>query len=248
MKKIKQKKDKMMLYGRNSVWERLKADPKSIRRVLVVDSFDVEHIIKKIRSVGIPLERVSKKRLMSSRRPEDLQGIVAEVNPFEYASFEELIATNQKVRPTLIFLDRIYDPQNLGSIMRIAACFGQFALIIPKHKSCKVTEAVMHVACGGENYVPVALITNLTNGVLEAKKQGYWMVGATASQAEDITSAKLPFPLGIVLGSEGEGIRYGIEKHLDKEVRIPMKGAALSLNVAMASAILCYEITRHRKV
>jgi len=61
---------------------------------------------------------------------------------------------------------------------------------------------------------------------------------------KDLTSVELPFPLGIVLGSEGEGVRYGIEKHLDKKVRIHMKGVPLSLNVAMACAILCYEIAK----
>ncbi|UCG34742.1 MAG: 23S rRNA (guanosine(2251)-2'-O)-methyltransferase RlmB [Candidatus Omnitrophota bacterium] len=247
MKRIKNKtKNKIMLYGRNSVLERIKANPKSIRRILVQDNFDVPNIIKQIRAAGIPLERASKKKLMGSKRAEDLQGIVAEVNPFEYAPFEELVAIKQKVRPTLLFLDRIYDPHNLGSIMRIAACFGLFAVVIPQHKACKVTEAVIHVASGGENYVVVALVSNLTNALLEAKKQGYWIVGATVEEGEDLSSTELLFPLGLVLGSEGEGIRYGVEKHLDKKVRIPMKGAPLSLNVAMACAISCHEIAKQR--
>ena len=245
MKRMKNKtKNKMMLYGRNSVLERIKANPKSIKKILLQDNFDVEHIIKQIKLAGIPLERVSKKRLMGSKRAEDLQGIVAEVSPFEYTPFEELISTNQKTRPTLIFLDRIYDPHNLGSIIRIAACFGKFAVVIPGHKACKVTEAVIHVASGGENYVAVSMVSNLTNALLAAKKQGYWIAGTAVEEGEDLTSVELPFPLGIVLGSEGEGVRYGIEKHLDKKVRIHMKGVPLSLNVAMACAILCYEIAK----
>jgi len=249
MKRMKNKtKNKMMLYGRNSVLERIKANPRSIRRVLVQDNFDVEYIIKKIKSAAIPLERVSKKRLMSSKRAEDLQGIVAEVNPFEYTPFEELISASQRIRPTLIFLDRIYDPHNLGSIIRTAACFGNFAVVIPQHKACKVTEAVMHVASGGENYVAVAMISNLTNAMLAAKKQDYWIAGTSVEAGEDISSVELAFPLGIVLGSEGEGVRYGVEKHLDKRLHIPMKGAGLSFNVAMACAVFCYEIVQQRGI
>ena len=134
-------------------------------------------------------------------------------------------------------LDSLNDPHNLGSIIRIAACFDGFAIVIPEHGSCEVNETVIHVASGGENFVPVSIVTNLSTALIQAKKAGYWAVGTVVDEGQDMTRTSLPFPLCLVLGAEGKGIRYGIQKHLDMKISLPMKGAQLSFNVAMACAI-----------
>ena len=97
-----------------------------------------------------------------------------------------------------------------------------------------------------ENFVPVAKVTNLSTTLLKAKKAGYWAVGTVVEEGEDINSVSLPFPICLVLGAEGKGIRYGIQKHLDVKVTLPMKGAELSFNVAMATAIFAHEINKQR--
>ena len=238
-------KTSVFLYGKNSVFERIKSNPASIRKIFVQDNFDVPLIENAIKSAGILFRRVSQQELSKIKRAGNIQGIVAEVNPFEYTPFEELIS-RPKNRPSFIFLDRVYDPQNLGAIIRTAACFGGFAVVIPKYNACEVTETVLHVASGGENFVPVSLVSNLSNALREAKNCGYWIAGAIVEGGDDITTTKFPFPLGIVLGSEGEGIRYGVQKHLDLKVYIPMGGIPLSLNVTMACAIFCYEISKQK--
>ncbi|MBD3245563.1 MAG: hypothetical protein GF333_00950 [Candidatus Omnitrophica bacterium] len=240
----------MLLYGRNSVYERLKTNPHTVRKVFVRDSFDVPHIEKALRRNRIPVETVSAKKLESMKPARDLQGIVARVQRFEYAALEDFtLCDERRQRYTLIFLDRLHDPQNLGVIIRTAACFGKFAVVIPAHKACEVTEAVLHVASGGENYVPVCKVANLSNALLEAKKHGYWLLGGVLSgEAKKLPELSIPCPAGIVLGSEGAGVRYGVRKHLDIETCIPMQGAALSLNVAMACAIFCYEVAKQREM
>ncbi|MEF9438432.1 MAG: 23S rRNA (guanosine(2251)-2'-O)-methyltransferase RlmB, partial [Candidatus Mariimomonas ferrooxydans] len=76
-----------------------------------------------------------------------------------------------------------------------------------------------------------------------------WRVGAEVDETlEDINKTSLPFPLGLVLGSEGKGIRYGLQKRLDLKAHIPMHGAKISFNVSMACAIFCNEIVKQRKV
>jgi tRNA G18 (ribose-2'-O)-methylase SpoU len=104
----------------------------------------------------------------------------------------------------------------------------------------------LHVASGGENFVPVSLVTNLATALREAKEAGYWAVGTVVEGGENINKAALPFPLCLVMGSEGKGIRYGIQKQLDLKVSLPMKGAQLSFNVAMACAIFAHEISKQR--
>jgi len=230
------------LYGKNSVLERIKLRPKTIHEIFLDKKFSDKPILDAIHKAGLPVKEVSEQELSRIKRADRLQGIVARVDQYQYTDFEELLFSDKAKDLTFIFLDRISDPHNLGSIMRIIACLGNFVLVIPRHEACGVNETVLHVASGGENYVPVAVITNMSQALEKAKKQGFWIAGAVVDGGETLHTAKLPKPLCLVLGSEGKGIRPGIAKHLDIKLTLPMKGAPLSLNVAMASAIFCYEI------
>lgn len=241
-------KDSMYLYGKNSVMERLKINPKSIKKIFLEDGFDAQYILDAIKSKNIPAEKVTEKSLTRIKRADRLQGIVAEVDSFRYTGFEELLHKGKKDNLSFIFLDNINDPHNLGAIIRTVACFGGFSVVIPRHASCEVNDTVMHVASGGENFVPVSMVNNTSNALIKAKKAGYWVVGAVVEDGEEIDKVNLPFPLCVVLGSEGKGIRHGIKKQLDLKVSLPMKGASLSFNVAMACAIFCYEIAKRRNV
>lgn len=236
------------LYGKNSVFERLKANPGSIKKVFLQESFNAPQIEKLINESNISVERLSQKQLAGIKRTRDFQGIIAEAESFRYAPFDGLLSFNSGGRTTVVFLDRIFDPHNLGSIIRTLACFGGFSVVIPRFNACEVNETVLHVASGGENYVPISMVTNLSKAIIKAKESGYWIIGAVVSDdADDINKINLPFPVGIVFGSEGEGVRYGVEKHLDIKARIPMEGAKLSFNVTMACAIFCHEIAKQRK-
>ncbi|MCK5306724.1 MAG: 23S rRNA (guanosine(2251)-2'-O)-methyltransferase RlmB [Candidatus Omnitrophica bacterium] len=241
-------KNQIVLYGRNSVFERLKVNPKSIRKIFLQDNLKVPSIEKLIRQNNLPSERLSIRGLEKIKHAKDLQGIIAKVDGFQYTLFEDLLGRKREEDTTIIFLDRISDPQNLGVITRIAACFGRMALVIPEHKACGVNETVLHVASGGENYISVSIVANMANALTAAKEAGYWIAGTVVSDgAEEISKVSLPFPVGLVMGSEGEGIRQGLLKHLDIKVRIPMEGAKLSFNVSMACAIFCYEISKRRQ-
>lgn len=238
----------MFLYGRNSVFERLRINPKSIKKIYFEDGFIDPQAENLISANNIPLQRLPAEKLYKIiKRNDSLQGIAAEVSDFTYFSLGAFLNAPKDKQPVLIFLDRIYDPQNLGAIIRSAACFGGFALVIPKHKACEVNETVLHVASGGENHIEVAMVANLSNAIIAAKESGYWIMGAVLSDdAKDINKMDLLFPLGLVFGSEGEGVRYGVEKHLDLKACIPMRGASLSFNAAIACAIFCYEISKQR--
>ncbi len=239
-------RNKTYLYGKNSVTERLKADPKSIRQVFIQDNFNAPQIIDLIKSKKIPLKTLNESSLLKVKKADRLQGIVAETDSYQYIPLEKMLRKGLDEQLSLVFLDSLNDPHNLGSIMRTAACFSKFGLVIPEHGSCSVNDTVIHVASGGENFVPVSMVTNMTNALLKAKTAGYWVVGTVVEGGENINRLSLPFPLCLVLGTEGKGIRYGIHKHLDLKTTLPMKGVQLSLNVAMAFAIFAHEISRQK--
>ena len=234
----------MLLYGKNSILQRLKKDPKSIRKIFLNDIFDDGYILTIVSRKKIPIIRLRRNEFLRLKRADSLQGIVAEVEKFTYTPFRELLNTDTRL--SLIFLDGISDPQNLGSIIRSAACFGEFAVVIPKHSACEVNDTVLHIACGGESYMPVSMVTNISTALIEAKKAGYWIAGSVVSGGEDFSKTKIPFPLGLVLGSEGKGIRKGLQGQLDLKISLPMR-APLSFNVAVTCAIFCSEIVRQRK-
>lgn len=237
----------MLIYGKNSVLERLKANPDSVRKIFLQEDFDDAAILNIIKLKNIPFQYASAKSLPLFKRNERLQGIAAEVAGFKYSSFRELLENRAGNNLSFIFLDGVTDPQNLGAIIRIAACFGGLAVVIPEHESCEVNETVLNIASGGENYIQICKVGNFTNALIQAKKAGYWIAGAVVEEGEDVRKASLPFPLCLVIGSEGKGIHYGVSKRIELKLTLPMKGAALSFNAAMACAIFCYEITRQRQ-
>ena len=235
----------MRLFGKRPVLERLKTNPKSIRRLVIQQETDASDIVRAAKETGQDFTSVPRQEFSKLAGEWHAQGVMAEVNEFRYADLEELLRRPEP-RPTLFLLDRITDPQNLGNILRTVACLGNIALVLPKHDSVEVTETVLRVACGGENFVPVAQVTNLSRASEQAKEAGYWVAGTAVSGGQDLHAADWPTPLAVVLGSEGTGIRPGLEKHLELTLTLPMPGAPLSFNVATAAALIAYEITRRR--
>ena len=235
----------MKLFGKRPVIERLRRSPKTIRALYLQEQTDAPEVVHAAKQAGVRFVSKSKQEFQRLAGLAHAQGVLAEVEDFRYVDFEELVKRPEP-RPTLLLLDRITDPQNLGAILRTTACLGGFALVLPRHESAEVNETVLRVACGGENHVPVALVTNLAQAAERAKKEGYWIAGAAAEGGTPLHQADWPTPLAVVLGSEGSGIRPGLEKHLELTLSLPMPGAALSYNVATAAALIAYEITRRR--
>ena len=234
----------MKLFGKNSISERLRVNPASIRRLLFSGAQAGDPLVAEAKKQHITCELTSDTVLEKLAGHHYSQGIIAEVEEFLFTPLAAVLEQPAGKRYTLLALSHITDPQNVGSLLRSAACLGRFAIILPQHRAVTVNETVLKIASGAENYVPVASVTNLVPALEQAKKAGYWIAGAVAEGGEDITRVSLPEPLCLVIGSEGSGIRPGIFSHLDLRVRIPMPGAALSLNAAVAGALLCYEVMR----
>lgn len=235
----------MYLYGKRPVMERLRVRPQTVRAVFLEENFNDGELIQKVKAAKRPCTSISRSAFARVAGSVNAQGVAAEVEPFRYVDLEDLLGPSEP-RPTLFFLDRVTDPQNLGAILRTLACLGNTAVVLPKHDSVEVTETVLRVACGGENHVPVARVTNLAQAAEVAKKAGFWMVGTALSGGTPLHAVQWPWPLAVVLGSEGGGIRPGLAKHMELNVTLPMPGAPLSFNVATAAALLAYEITRVR--
>ena len=190
----------------------------------------------------IPIRIVQRDELEKTSLSMNHQGIVAKVSPYRYATLGDMMALD-----TLVLLDSVEDPQNLGSIIRSAYALAGAGIIIPEHRSASVTPAVVKASSGASEQTRIALVQNLRDAPRERKKHGYWLVGLDAKAQEDIRRIPRFDKIGIVLGSEDSGIRPVIERELDLMACIPMKGSFNSLNVAQAAAVALYELSARGK-
>ena len=237
----------MKLYGRNPVLERIKTNPKSIRNILIEENHpESVYIFKKCHQHHIAVSKVPYTKIQKLARNVNTQGIIADVEDFAYTDINDILEKALSKKRSLIFLDNLTDPQNLGGIIRTAGSLGGFDIVLPTSDSVGVTESVLRVACGGENLLSVARVSNLANAIQKAKDAGFWIIGTAVQDAKPLDEVRLQFPLGLVLGSEEKGVREIIRKKLDCEVTIPMKQERMSLNVAHAASIFCWEIIRQR--
>ncbi|MEI8011197.1 MAG: 23S rRNA (guanosine(2251)-2'-O)-methyltransferase RlmB [Candidatus Omnitrophota bacterium] len=237
----------MKIYGKNPVLERIKADPKSIRHIFIETGHaERAYIAQKAKKHGIPVSMVPATKMLKLGRSHNTQGLLIEVADFAYADYDDLLEEMFAAGDTPLFLDGITDPQNFGAILRTAACLGGFAIIIPVHGAVEVTDTVTRVACGGENYVKIAKVNNLNNAIEKARAKGYWIAGSVVKDGEDVAAAKFAFPVGLVVGSEGKGIRDITLSRIDMKLTVPMAHPRLSLNAAHAAALFCYEIKKQK--
>ncbi|MBF0569775.1 MAG: 23S rRNA (guanosine(2251)-2'-O)-methyltransferase RlmB [Candidatus Omnitrophica bacterium] len=238
----------MKIYGKNPVLERLKSNPQSIKRIFVQAGHpEHSYIAGKAKKHGIPVLVSHAQHLMKLGKSANTQGLIMDVEEFTYFNYEELLDVALQEKLTLVFLDGLTDPQNFGGILRTAGSLGGLAIVIPTHDSVQVTDTVLRVACGGENFVKVARVNNLGQAIQKAKDRDFTIAGSVVKDGESIYDVQLPFPLGVVIGSEDKGVRDVIQQRLDIKITIPMAQPRMSLNAAHATTVFCYEINKQRK-
>lgn len=230
----------MFLYGKNSTRERLRKTPQNVKQVFLQDGFDDQEIMSLLENNHLPVSIESQGQMEKIKKGERHQGIILEISDFQYSDLAGLL----KGKKNLIFLDRLNDPQNLGLIMRIGACFGNWGIVIGEKESCEVNETVLHVASGAENYLEVAKVSDFVSALTQAKEAGYFVAGTDVKDGKVLDKNAMTFPLALILGSEGSGVSLEVAKMADINFTIPNQGAPLSLNVAMAASIICYEISK----
>ena len=207
----------------------------------------IRTIIDKAKKLDTIINFVAKERLDQISLTGKHQGVIAYAAAYEYAQVEDILeAAKEKGEPPFILLlDSIEDPHNLGAIIRTAHQAGAHGIIIPKRRAVGLTATVAKTSAGAINYLPVAKVTNISVTIEELKKEGIWFACADMD-GEMMYNVDLKGPIGLVIGSEGEGVGRLIKEKCDFVVKIPMYGQVDSLNASVAAGILSYEIVRQR--
>jgi 23S rRNA (guanosine2251-2'-O)-methyltransferase len=241
--------EEFTIEGRNAVMEAFRAG-KTIDRLFVLDGCQdgpVKSIVREAKKTDCIVSYVKKERLDQISETGKHQGVIAYAAAYEYAEVEDILkAAEEKAEPPfIILLDSIEDPHNLGAIIRTAHQAGAHGVIIPKRRAAGLTATVAKVSAGALNYLPVAKVTNLSVTIDELKDKGLWFVCADM-EGELMYRLNLTGPIGLVIGSEGEGVGRLIKEKCDYTAKIPMFGKVDSLNASVAMGILAYEIVRQR--
>ena len=240
------------LFGVNPILEALKARRGEIAEIILTDGPQrpVLHTIAgEARRLGVKLVYMPPRALDRLIQGQRHQGVLAKVAAYSYMAFPELLQnmSSRSGRQWILILDGLTDPGNFGALLRTAEAVGVLYVVIPEDRSVGVTSAVVKASAGAVHHLKICRVTNLRRAISALKDRQFWITGLDATASDSIHDRIFPERLGIVLGSEADGIRPLILKQCDYLVSIPMRGKLKSLNVAVAGAVFLYELLRQSK-
>jgi 23S rRNA (guanosine2251-2'-O)-methyltransferase len=230
--------------GRNPVIEVIKAGRRQIHRLWIAkgvkEAGRLGEIILIANEKSIPVQRVPRNEL-DGIDPHH-QAVAVNTSAYPYSDLEAIIETAQERSEPIfvLLLDQIQDPQNLGTLLRSAEAFGVHGVIFPPARAASITPAVVNASSGATEMLQIAQ-HNLAQAMDRLKEAGGWMVGLEDSpEAQIPAELNLKGGLGLVVGSEGQGLRRLVRDKCDLLMKLPMQGQIDSLNAAVAGSIALF--------
>jgi 23S rRNA (guanosine2251-2'-O)-methyltransferase len=241
------------VYGHWAVMETLKAGRRQIEQLLLAETVEekgmVARIVKAAQERGVRIQRVQRRILDDLADGGSHQNTLLRTGPYPYADMDDALglAQSRGEKPFLLILDLLQDPQNVGTLLRVADAVGVHGIVLQERRGVSVTPAVVNASSGAVEYLNVIQVTNLVSAMKELKERDIWIVGMEAGpDIRPLDSTKLDMALGVVLGSEGEGMRRLVRDTCDLLLTLPMRGHLGSLNVATAGSIALYAVWQAR--
>lgn len=206
----------------------------------------MEAVVRQAKARNVPVRFEDRQQLDRLTGMRDHQGVAALVAAKPSAEIEDLLAAGTG-HSLLILLDGVEDPHNLGAIVRTSLAAGAQGVVIPERRAAGLTDTVERASAGALAHLPIARVKNLVRAMEQMKEAGYWLVGLDERAEKNYTDADLKGSVGIVLGSEGEGLHDLTKKRCDFLVSIPTTGPVRSLNVSVSAGIVLFEAIRQRR-
>jgi 23S rRNA (guanosine2251-2'-O)-methyltransferase len=237
-----------VLYGRNAVIEAL-TGRREVHRLFLAEGIREDDRIRSLIAVAnettVPVERLDRDTLDAITKTTHHQSVALVVGEYPYSPLDEVLGQKSG---TVLVLDHLQDPQNLGTLLRTAEATGVVGILLPQDRAVAVTPSVVNSSSGAVEHQRVCRVTNLARALEELKSNGWWVAALEGGpESVDIFTATIPEPVAIVVGSEGGGVSQGLKKHCDLLLSIPMVGRIASLNAATAGSIALYELLRRSK-
>jgi len=228
-----------LIMGKNTILEVIAHKAKIILEIFTSKDKS-DPIIANIKKKNIAIKFVSKKTLHSMVKSESHQSIVAKIKSRQYWSLKDFLKKyKDKSKSLVLMLDSIYDPQNLGTILRACSCFSVDGVIFSKNRGSDITHVTTKASCGASEFLNLIKVSNLANSLDSFIDEGYSIIATSVDvKSEDLFKFKFPSKTLLIMGSEGEGIQKLLLKKSNHTIHIPMSGKLESLNVSQATAII----------
>lgn len=246
----------MLVIGRNPVIETINLNPRSIQKIILLNTATdnkIKEIVSKAKSKNIVVEMLPKpqfeKLFLDKRDKSDgiSQGIIAEVEDYKYSKTTEILKSlNDKPSATLVILDEIQDPHNFGAIIRTAVSAGADGIVISDKNSAKVNHTVIKTSSGATNYIMISKESNIYQTIEVLKEAGFRIIGTAMNASKSLYEFSFPERCAVVFGGESDGLRKNMLNLCDDLVKIPMIGKIDSLNVSVSAGVVLYEILRQK--
>jgi 23S rRNA (guanosine2251-2'-O)-methyltransferase len=227
----------VILYGRNPVREAARG-PRQLQRVWATAAAAREDWLAALAPMVVAEHDVE-----SLAGTDDHQGVCAEVEEYRYADPSALLQADDAL---VVALDEVQDPRNLGAVARVAECAGASGLVIGERRSAQVTPVVCKASAGAVEHLPIVRARNLADYLAQAKRDGAWVYGASATEAVPYDQPDYRGKVVVVFGSEGRGLRPRVRDACDQLIALPLRGRIDSLNVSAAASAVLYGILHFR--
>jgi len=201
-----------------------------------------EDIYELIGRHSCPVDFISRHEMEELSGSTAHQSFAALLHPRSFMNLHDLLE-NEKSREKslLVFLDEIFDPHNLGAILRASECFSASAVVWSKNRGADLSATAAKSSAGASELLSLCKVSNLVSAIRDCKDAGFWVVTADNTEtADSLGSFQFPEKTLLVLGSEGRGLKALIKKEADFSLKIPLSGQLDSLNVSQAAAVLLH--------
>ncbi|MBI4871436.1 MAG: RNA methyltransferase [Candidatus Riflebacteria bacterium] len=238
-----------ILYGIHPVAEALRVPGRVLSLHLEHDSRNpalrrLEHAARRAGVVAQACDRAQLFRLCQSPHH---QGVVAEAAALANGSLKGMLEDRPDQPHTVLLVDRVQDPQNLGNLYRSADAAGVSLVFLPaKGAASHQLGSVARASAGAVEHVPTVVVGNLKRPLEELTAAGFRVFGLDPRGERSVWEADFPLRTAILVGAEGPGLGAPARAACHEVLRIPMRGKVDSLNVTNATAIVLFEVQRRR--
>lgn len=222
-KKYRDEYKKYIIEGIHLVKEAYQTN--NLEEVYIVNGKDYDLDIKKTYITENIMKSIS-----SLETPYDIIGIC------NYNQKEDL-------KNRILILDNIQDPGNLGTIIRSSVAFNIDTIVLSKNSVDLYNSKVLRGAQGMNFYINI-IRKDLKEFIINLKKNNYKIYGTNVVDGKNIKNVKNTEKYAIIMGNEGAGVSNEILFMCDENIYIKMSEKCESLNVAVATSIILYELSK----
>jgi 23S rRNA (guanosine2251-2'-O)-methyltransferase len=238
------------IYGRMPVLEVLQDDSLQVDKLIVADNAqgeNLDRILALARRRGVPVRSAPPHRvkLLAGNGKQD-QGVLADVVAPQMRTIGEFTgdAASRRGRRAVLVLDGVNNPQNVGMIIRTATAAGLAGVVLPRAGSPDIDPLVIKASAGVAFRAPVIRCRTGAEAAEELSRAGFRVYGLSGEARTSLYAERLPDRSAFVLGNETTGIAEETARWIEAWLSIPMAGGVESLNVAIAAAVVCFDLVR----